>query len=444
MKTIKTTFWTYLILLNCLWWLSDPPPFAQLAGVFAWRNVLAQYTGILGIGVMSLAVILAVRPAFLERACGGLDKMYRLHKWLGIASLVITLSHWLIAQGPKWAVALGWLERRGRTPRPHLPDGSLQQWFAEQRGLAEGVGEWAFYTVLLLIVLALVRIVPYRRFFQTHRLLAVAYLALVFHSVVLVKFRDWQSPIGAILVPLLVLGSAAAVMALIHKRAGGTVATGRVVALERFPDLKVLAVDIRLEQYWPQHQPGQFAFVTFHADEGPHPFTIASAPDDDRRIRFLIKALGDYTESLPGRLRIGDAVTLEGPYGCFDFAGPTRRQIWIAGGIGIAPFIARLQALAGHPDGKAIDLFHTTAVYDAKAIDRLRDAAKAARVGLHLLWDARDGQLDVDRLTTAVPDWRNADVWFCGPVRFGTAIRKGLTARGLPPEHFHQELFALR
>lgn len=443
MKTIKTVFWSTLLLLTGLWWLSDPPRLAQLAGFFDWRNVLTQYTGILGIGVMSLAVILAVRPALLERACGGLDQMYRLHKWLGIAGLVISLSHWLIAQGPKWAVALGWLERRGRKARPILPEGSLQQLFAEQRGLAEGVGEWAFYGALLLMVLALVRTFPYRRFFQTHRLLAVAYLALVFHAVILVKFSDWQGPIGVTLVPLLILGSGAAVMALFRKRAGGTVATGRVVALERFPDLEVLAVDIRMAQNWPGHKPGQFAFVTFHADEGPHPFTIASTGDDGT-LRFLVKALGDYTGSLPGRLKIGDPVTLEGPYGCFDFEGPTRRQIWIGGGIGITPFIARLQALAGHPDGRTIDLFHTTAVYDPRAIDRLTAAAEAATVRLHVLWDARDGHLDADRLTAAVPDWRNADVWFCGPVRFGTALRQALTALGLAPGRFHQELFTLR
>lgn len=45
---------------------------------------------------MSLAMILTVRPVFVERFLGGLDKVYRLHKWLGISALIMSVSHWLI------------------------------------------------------------------------------------------------------------------------------------------------------------------------------------------------------------------------------------------------------------------------------------------------------------------------------------------------------------
>ena len=444
MKPIKYALWSYLLLLSATWWLTDQTPLSSLVGFFDWRNVLSQYTGIIGIGVMSLAMILAARPSFLEAPLGGLDKMYRLHKWLGIIGLVMAVSHWLIAKGPKWAVALGWLERRGHKPRPSLPEGSLQQFFMDQHGLAEGVGEWAFYAAVVLMVLALIKYFPYRRFFQTHRLLAVAYLALVYHSVVLVKFDYWQGPVGVILTLLLGLGTVAAVLSLARRRAGGTTATGRVIAVENRPALGVLAIDIHLDKGWPGHEPGQFAFVTFHAEEGPHPFTIASSWNEEGNVRFLVKALGDYTHTLPDRLRVGDPVKLEGPYGQFNFAGTAPRQIWIGGGIGITPFIARLKALAGAPDGKAIDLFHSTATYDRGAIERLTRDAAAANVQLHVLWDERDGRLDVDRIVKVVPDWRTADVWFCGPARFGRMLREGLTALGLPEARFHQELFDMR
>ncbi len=32
---------------------------------------------------------------WLERHLDGLDKMYRLHKWLGIGALVVGTVHWL-------------------------------------------------------------------------------------------------------------------------------------------------------------------------------------------------------------------------------------------------------------------------------------------------------------------------------------------------------------
>ncbi|HJW25503.1 MAG TPA: ferric reductase-like transmembrane domain-containing protein [Rhodocyclaceae bacterium] len=444
MKNAKQAFWGCLIVLSLLWWGVDSTDWAQVNGVFAWRTVLSQYTGILGIGVMSVGMILAMRPAFLERHFDGLDKMYRLHKWLGIAGLVISIGHWLIAKGPKWMVAAGWLERGARKPRPALPEGSLQQLLAQQRGLAESIGEWAFYLAVVLIVLALIKRFPYRRFFQTHRILALAYLALVFHAVVLLRFEYWSSPLGVVLGMLMAAGSVAAVMSLFRLRVGSSRVAGRVVALEHQPALNVLAVDIELADGWQGHESGQFAFVTFHPEEGPHPFTIASNWNGDGRIRFLVKGLGDYTRILPDRLRVGDPVKVEGPHGRFDFAGDAPRQIWIGGGIGITPFVARLKELAQRPDGKAIDLFHTTAAYDQEIIDRLARDADAANVRLHVRWDERDGRLDLDSLVAAVPDWRQADVWFCGPAQFGRVLREGLVRLGLPAGRFHQELFEMR
>ena len=63
---------------------------------------------------------------------------------------------------------------------------------------------------------------------------------------------------------------------------------------------------------------------------------------------------------------------------------------------------------------------------------------------LHLLWDERDGRLDAERIAETVPEWRDADVWFCGPAGFGRALREGLAALGLPKARFHQEIFEMR
>ncbi|MBK7590477.1 MAG: ferric reductase-like transmembrane domain-containing protein [Betaproteobacteria bacterium] len=444
MKLSKQVFWGYLVFLSAAWWIAGRADWGSLDGIFAWRAVLSQYTGVIGIGVMSLAMLLTVRPTFLERRLGGLDKMYRLHKWLGISALVVAVGHWLIANGPKWLVALGWLQRRPRGPRPVYVDEPIRQFFMNQRGLAEAIGEWAFYIAVLMMVLALVKRFPYRRFFQTHRVLAATYLALVAHAVVLFKFEHWNSLLGVTLAALMTAGSIAAVMSLFRKHAGGTQVAGRVVAIERHPEADVMAVEVQLDDGWRGHQSGQFAFVTFHADEGPHPFTIASCWNDDRRIRFVIKALGDYTRSLSKRLQVDDRVKIEGPYGRFNFESDAPRQIWIGGGIGITPFIARMGDLARTKGGEAVDLFHTTAAYDRAAIDKLARDAAEAKVRLHVLWDARDGRLDAERLVKAVPDWRSAEVWFCGPAGFGRMLRQGLISLGFPAERFHQELFELR
>ena len=444
MKTLKRTFWMYLLVLTGLWWLADQTVWSSLDNFFRWRAVLMQYSGVLGIGVMSLAMLLAIRPVVLEPHLGGLDKMYRLHKWLGIAGLTLSVSHWLMAKVPKWLVGWGLLERPARPPQPALPADSIQQFFASQRHLAESIGEWAFYAALALMVLALVKHFPYRWFFKTHRLLAVAYLALVWHSVVLMKFDYWSGGLGPVMAVLMAAGSVAAVLVLFRRVAVSRQVVGEVASINRHDALNVLALDIQLKGRWAGHESGQFAFLTLHEDEGAHPFTISSAWTGDGRIQFIIKALGDYTGTLADRLRVGDPVKVEGPYGRFNFQGEQSRQIWVGGGIGITPFIARLKALAQTPDGKAIDLFHSTAVYDAEAIGLLERDAQAANVPLYVLWDKRDGRLNAERICQTVPDWREADVWFCGPAGFGQALKRDLMAMGLPEARFHQELFALR
>ena len=442
MKNIKISYAILIIALTVLWLMADTILSSDYA-FFTLRHSLIYYTGIIGIGMMSVGMMLAVRPVSIEPFLGGLDKTYRLHKWLGITALVFAIAHWLWAKAPKWLVGWGWLERPARQPAPEQTV-DIFRFFQSQRGLAENIGEWAFYAAVLLIVLALLKRFPYRYFFKTHRLLAIVYLLLVVHAVVLLDFSYWSEPIGPVMALLMAGGTVAAFVSLFRKVGYQRRAVGIIEELERHADNRVLRVVLKLQDRWPGHAAGQFAFVTFDQSEGPHPFTISSSWQDDGRMMFLIKGLGDYTNILPETLQVGDVVQVEGPYGQFTFEGARARQIWVGGGIGIAPFVARMKALAQAPDGKTIDLFHATAEYDADAIGLLERDARAAGVHLHVLWDARDGLLDARRIAAAVPQWHAADVWFCGPAAFGQTLRRDLLALGLPAEQFHQELFQMR
>ncbi len=444
MKPIQRTFWGFLLMLTFLWWLADSTAPDSLVHIFAWRNLLLQPSGVLAIGVMSVSMMLAVRPVVLESRLGGLDKMYRLHKWLGISALVSSVVHWLIGQGPKWLVGWGWIDRPVRGPRPAAPEEWAHRMIAAQHGLAESIGEWAFYLAAALMVIALIKAFPYRTFVKTHTVLALTYLALVFHTVVLLKWDYWATPLGLVLALLLSAGTVSAAVILSGQTARKRRVTGSVTTLERHELLKTMSIEIALDSAWKGHKAGQFAFVTFHANEGAHPYTISSAWKNDGRITVMVKALGDYTSSLHQRIGLGDKVLIEGPYGRFNFEGNHQRQIWIGGGIGITPFIARMKAMSDKTQPPLVDLFHTTAVYDANAIGLMTQDARDAGVRLHVLWDSRDGRLDAQRIIEQVPDWKNADIWFCGPAAFGQSLRKALTALGMRQNNFHQELFELR
>ena len=444
MTRIKVSFLTILLLLTALWLAADtllPEPFTY----FSFRTVFMQYSGVIGIGLMSVAMLLALRPKWLEPHLDGLDKMYRLHKWLGIAALVVAIVHWWWAKGTKWMVGWGWLEKPARKPVTGETLGAIEGWLRSQRGFAESVGEWALYAAVVLIVLALIKRFPYHWFVKTHKWIAVAYLALAYHSVVLAKVDYWSQPVGWVLAVLLLGGSIAALLALTGRIGAGRRVQGTIVDLNEYPALRVLETAVVLNDGWPGHAAGQFAFVTSDKSEGAHPYTIASAWNPaDRRLVFITKALGDHTSRLPEKLKPGMPVTVEGPYGHFDFEDAQPHQIWVGAGIGITPFIARMKLLATMPDAKTIDLFHPTAEFEQAAIDRLTADAKAAGVRLHLLVDGKDGRLNGERIRAAVPEWQSASIWFCGPPGFGQALREDFRAHGLPPGHFHQELFQMR
>src|SRR5450759_570184 len=131
-------------------------------------------------------MLLALRSVALEPYVGGLDKSYRLHKWLGVAGLVMAVAHWLWIQSPSWLAAVGWM---APVPRRGAPPGTAEGFSLARtlQGPALSVGQWCFYATVILVVLALLKWFPYRYFLKTHRLLAVVFLILVFHSVVLLK-----------------------------------------------------------------------------------------------------------------------------------------------------------------------------------------------------------------------------------------------------------------
>ena len=412
------------------------------------RNLVVQYSGLIVMTVMSVAMLLAVRPVWLERWFGGLDKMYRLHKWLGIAALTVGVMHWLASKGPKWAVGWGLMQRPQRGPRPPIED-PIAQWLASQRGTAEFVGEWAFYVAAFLIVVALIKWLPYNLFYLIHRVFPFAYLVLVFHAVVLVKFSYWLSPVGLFLAPLLVAGTWASLISILQLIGRRKQAQGTIHSMQYYPGVKALEVAIDIPSGWKGHNPGQFAFVTSSSGwEGAHPYTIASAWDESvRRITFVVKALGDHTNRLREKLFVGQKVKIEGPYGCFTFEDERPQQIWIGGGIGITPFIARMKQLAreGSRKQQAIHLFHPTADHDEEALRKLAADAEAAGINVHILVDARDGLLSGDYIRKAAPGWRDASIWFCGPVGLGNALRRDFFAQGVDIEgSFHQELFEMR
>jgi len=411
-------------------------------GTLLWtlRQQGMYLTGLYSIALMSLAMVLATRPAWLEYPLGGMDRVYRLHKWSGILAVGFAATHWLIEMSDDLLKAV--VGREGRVPKERY-SGLLEV----LRKLAEDAGEWAIYAVLAMLVLTLWKRFPYQIWRYLHRAMPVLYLMLAFHAALLAPSGYWAQPVGMLLALLLtggVVASALSLSGLIGRRRR---VAGTVVAVRSAAD--ITEVKCKLDSGWPGHRAGQFAFITFDLFEGAHPFTIASADHGDRRVTFQIKALGDYTRGLARRLRSGQPVKVEGPYGRFDLDRRNRRaqQIWIAGGIGITPFLAWLESLQADPAGApTADLHYCTRDRNTDSLVPRLELLCANLPGIRLhVHGAQQGEaLTLEGLAQTQDQAKRTEIWFCGPRAFADKLRQGFQQQWKGRVRFHQEAFELR
>lgn len=443
MKNIKTTFWLFLIITSILW-LTTYPYLPSPFNYFALRDIANQYSGIIAMGSMSLCMLLATRPSWLEKPLNGLDKLYRLHKWLGITALIATLTHYWFTKGKKWLVGLGLVTRPEKKRLPIDPNApfSLEHWFNGFRGIAEDFGEWAFYLALVLMAISLVKRIPYHWFKKTHKLLAVSYLALVFHSVILIKFAYWSQPIGWLMAILLLAGSYSAFIILFRGIDSQKRYMGKITKFEALTDMRSYAVTISVPK-WQGHKAGQFAFI--QADNESHPFTIASSWNKDQPdLHFVIKQLGDYTNTLSTHFYVGQEVAIIGPYGTFTFNQTNKAQVWIGTGIGITPFIAKLEERITTQETSKVDLYYCYSEANEDFIEMLQTKAQQAQVQLHLWYSKTQGHLTAAQIAEKSTGLANSSIWFCGNTTFAEQLKIALTPFGVTSKHFHQELFEMR
>lgn len=443
MKT-KTALIALLGLIT-LAWAWDALWMHPAGGALPWiiRQHTLYLTGLFAISLMSLVMILSTRPAWLEPMLGGMDQVYRLHKQAGILAIVSGAAHWLVKLSSGPLKVLAGVENR---PAREAVLAIMQA----ARPVAKDLGEWTVYLLLAMLLLTLWKRFPYRSWRLVHRLMPILYLILVFHTVALMPLAYWSGPTGVIQALLMLGGSAACALALTGRIGYRRRHTARVHSVREIGD-GVTEVVCTMGASWPGHQPGQFAFVTFNASEGAHPFTIASAShNESRQLAFQIKGLGDYTRTLAHTLKPGQAVQIEGPYGHLHY-GRARQgagQIWVAGGIGVTPFLAWLDAIRQHPATAPRAQLHYC-VRDASTdpfVARLQQVcADLPTITLTVHDATRHEHLDARTLRNACRcDGDHIDIWFCGPMGLASSLRQGFRALGCSNVQIRQEAFDMR
>jgi len=191
--------------------------------------------------------------------------------------------------------------------------------------------------------------------------------------------------------------------------------------------------------------PGQFAMLYLEAKDGwhRHPFTISSAPEEST-IRFAVKALGDDT-SRARSVKPGMPAILGGAHGRFTYLRGTQYQAWIAGGIGITPFLSWLRGATNEQLPERVYLFYSGNGPAPWADEIHAIAARHPCLHAYFIDTRADGRLTPERvLTTAAIDPRQLSVFMCGPKQMLDAFEVQLHRGGVRSLNIHREHYDWR
>ncbi|MGD9910751.1 MAG: hypothetical protein AB7U79_09185, partial [Candidatus Izemoplasmatales bacterium] len=168
-------------------------------------------------------------------------------------------------------------------------------------------------------------------------------------------------------------------------------------------------------------KPGQFAFIKIYGkgiSKAAHPFSISSGNGNE--IKFTIKSLGDFTESLKTSLQTPARIKITRPFGNMTFNTKKEKQIWIAGGIGVTPFLGYVRS-AMKEDKKIHMIYSVREEKEAVNLNEIIEATKDLRNFEFTLFDAsKRGFLTASKLDLD----ENTCVYMCGPRPMAMALSK--------------------
>ena len=368
------------------------PAFAGARGEGA--VALGFWLGAVSILLMSWSFILALRLKLLEPLFGGLDSMYRVHRWTGATAVAFMYLH--------------------TSFKPDI-DGGVRGAAKSVADTAEGLAGFGQQMLYVLVGVSLLRTVPYRYWRWSHKLLGIPFAFASWHFFTATKPYANGSAWGIWFGAWMIAGLAAFLVRVVVRDAVTRGFSYEVVAVDH--GVNSSRIELKPRGKPLEHKLGQFAFLKLGADglNEPHAFTIASGPERTN-LEFFIRHLGDWSDRIGASDLVGAPAKIEGPYGRFEPIGVHDQPLlWIAGGVGITPFLAALDGGELNEGIPPTLLYASRDSDDEPMLGRVLLAQREGRVVLHR-FSGESGRIVPSTLDDLFPGGLTGHhVALCGP-----------------------------
>jgi ferredoxin-NADP reductase len=172
------------------------------------------------------------------------------------------------------------------------------------------------------------------------------------------------------------------------------------------------------------HQPGQYVGIGVDVDGKwiwrSYSLTTPPSKNASGNIGITVKAMpeGFMSKHLVDGLEPGTVVRLELPKGEFVLPDPPpEKMLFLTGGSGITPIMAMLRMMDRRKSMPDVVLAHSApnkneVIFrdELEELDQKHDSLR-----LHLQYSETDGHFELSQLDEVCPDWRDRQVWACGP-----------------------------
>jgi predicted ferric reductase len=396
---------------------------------------LGDMTGIIGLGMYVANLVLATRWQIIETMFGGLNRVFIAHAVLGSLALMMLLVHPIFSAFSYYPYGLK----------------TVAHFFVPQVAyIGSAFGILALIIIIVLVFISLFLKLGYNIWLKTHKYLGIAYLLIGLH-VVLTPNKITADPIIlAYLWLLLIIGG----ISYLYRTLLPNIFVRRYLYTIKDAQPKGIGtVEVTLAPVDKaiSFKAGQFVFIAFDNDALStewHPFSVTSA-ETSADLKIDLKSLGGYTETMTRLLprMVGMTVHVEGAYGRFSYQNVNNvNQIWVAGGIGITPFLSMAQALGTGPYN--IDLYYSVKT-QSELIDlevlAARQSSKPGQIFrvFPFITDTYNTFLSAKIIAHNSGNLEDRDVLLCGPPMMMHAIGDQLITLGVSKHHIHSEEFSL-